>query len=152
MELSREELNGLKKSLATDIEAVARTGLEILELERGYVKIRMPFAPNINHVEIMYAGSLFSLAELPGGAIFATSFDSKLYYPLVKDMSIRFRRPARTDITVEVRLGEKEAGEIAALAERDGKADYGWSSELIDASGEVVAITKNIYQLRRIGT
>jgi thioesterase domain-containing protein len=152
MELTEELKGKLKKSLATGIPAVARTGIEILEIDKGYVKMKMPFEPNINHVQIMYAGSLFTLAELPGGAIFATSFDSTRFYPIVRDMSIRFRRPAKTDITVEVRLDPKDAAEIAERAERDGKADYEWECELKDETGEVVAITKNIYQLRRIGS
>ncbi|MDG2308358.1 MAG: PaaI family thioesterase [Candidatus Binatia bacterium] len=152
MELTEELKGKLKKSLATGIPAVARTGIEVVEIDKGYVKMKMPFEPNINHVQIMYAGSLFTLAELPGGAIFATSFDATRFYPIVRDMSIRFRRPAKTDITVEVRLDPKDAAEIAERAERDGKADYEWECELKDETGEVVAITKNIYQLRRIGS
>lgn len=152
MELTDEILGKLKKVLATNIPFVERTGLEILELEKGYVKMRMPFEPNVNHVQMMYAGALYTLAELPGGAIFATSFDAKRFYPIVKDMSIRFRRPARTDVTVEVRLDDDAAAEIQARAERDGKADYEWECELKDDRGEVVAITKNVYQLRRIGS
>ncbi len=152
MELTDEILGKLKKVLATNIPFVERTGLEILELDKGYVKMKMPFEPNVNHVQMMYAGALYTLAELPGGAIFATSFDAKRFYPIVKDMSIRFRRPARTDVTVEVRLDDDAAAEIQARAERDGKADYEWECELKDEGGEVVAMTKNVYQLRRIGS
>ena len=140
MELNDELLGKLKIALARNIPFVERTGLEILELERGYVKMRMPLGPNINHVEMMYAGALYTLAELPGGAIFTTSFDVSRYYPIVKDMSIRFRRPAKSDVTVQ------------AEADREGKADYEWDCELRDASGEVVATTHNVYQLRRIGS
>ena len=152
MEWTPELLEKMKVNLAGGIPAVARTGIEILELEKGYVKMKMPLEGNVNHVQMMYAGSLFTLAELPGGAIFATSFDSRRFYPIVRDMSIRFRRPAKTDITVEVRLDEAKAAEIAAEAEREGKADYEWNCELKDESGEVVAITHNIYQLRKIGS
>lgn len=152
MELNDELLGKLKIALARNIPFVERTGLEILELERGYVKMRMPLGPNINHVEMMYAGALYTLAELPGGAIFTTSFDVSRYYPIVKDMSIRFRRPAKSDVTVEVRLDPGKAAEIQAEADREGKADYEWDCELRDASGEVVATTHNVYQLRRIGS
>lgn len=152
MELTEELLGKLKTALAKNIPFVERTGLEILDLAPGYVKMKMPFEPNINHVQMMYAGALFTLAELPGGAIFATSFDAKRFYPIVKDMSIRFRRPAKTDITVEIRLDPAKAAEIQARAEKDGKADYEWECELKDDSGEVVALTKNVYQLRRIGS
>jgi len=152
MDLTDELREKLKKALATNIPFVERTGLEILEIDRGYVKMKMPFEPNVNHVQMMYAGALYTLAELPGGAIFATSFDAKRFYPIVKDMSIRFRRPAKTDVTVEVRLSEEDAAEIQARADRDGKADYDWECELKDDTGEVVAITKNVYQLRKIGS
>lgn len=152
MELTDELRGKLKKALASNIPFVERTGLEILEIDKGYVKMKMPFEPNVNHVKMMYAGALYTLAELPGGAIFVTSFDAKRFYPIVKDMSIRFRRPAKTDVTVEVRLDETAAAEIQARADRDGKADYEWECELKDDTGEVVAITKNVYQLRKIGS
>ena len=45
---------------------------DILELDKGYVKMRIPFEPNVNHIGIMYAGSLFTLGELPGGCLFCT--------------------------------------------------------------------------------
>jgi thioesterase domain-containing protein len=152
LQLPPEVLEKLKKPLAEGIPAVQRTGIEVLELDVGYVKMSMPFEPNINHVGIMYAGSLFTLAELPGGAIFASAFDSKRFYPIVKDMHLRFRRPAKTDITVEVRMSQEEIDEIQARADKDGKADYSWECELKDADGEVVATSVNIYQLRKIGS
>ena len=127
-----------------------RTGVVIEHGEPGYVRLRMPFEGNVNHVGMMCAGALFTLAEVPGGAIFTTTFDFKRFYPLVKEMTIRYRRPAMTDITAEVRLSAEEATRISDEAERVGKADYGWECELVDTSGEVVAVSKNTYQLRRI--
>ncbi len=152
MALPPETIDTLKKVIIDAVPFAKRTGVEIVELTERYVKMRMPLEPNLNHVGIMYAGALFTLAELPGGAIFATTFDYKRFYPIVKDMQIRFRRPATTDVTVEVRLSEEEAHDIEQRAERDGKADYEWECELRDASGKVVAISKNVYQMRKIGT
>ena len=110
--------------------------------------MRMPFEPNVNHVGMMYAGALFTLAEVPGGAIFVSTFDAKKFFPLVKSLDIKFVKPAMSDITVEVRLSPEEAAEIAARAEADGKADYEWACELKDADGNVVAVTTNRYQMR----
>jgi len=152
MALDPERLARMKQSLEEGIPFVHRTGISVLALEPGYVKMTCPFAPNVNHVGTMYAGALFTLAELPGGAIFMTTFDPKRFYPIVKDMQIRFRRPARTDVTVEVRLDAATAAEIQGRAERDGKADYAWDCELRDADDVVVAITHNVYQLRTIGS
>lgn len=86
------------------IAFVQRSGLRAEVLEPGYVRLRMPGAGNENHIGSMYAGALFTLAELPGGALFLTSFDSARFYPIVKEMTLRFRRPAKGDIRVEARL------------------------------------------------
>lgn len=130
------------------IPFLGHSGIVVEHAERGFVRLRMPFEGNGNHVGMMYAGALFTLAEVPGGTIFSTTFDVKRYYPIVKNMQIRFRRPAMTDITVEVRLSDAEADRIMAEADANGKADYSWECELKDATGEVVAITRNDYQLR----
>jgi len=141
----------LRATVAKSIPFVAHSGIEVEVLEKGYTKMRLPIAPNKNHVGTIYAGALFTLAELPGGAIFMVSFDATRYYPIVRDMSIRFRRPATTDVWVEVRVTEEFVSKVQAEAEQHGKADYEWECELKDANGVVVAISKNVYQLRRIG-
>lgn len=142
----------MRTAIAAGIPFVGRTGLEIEVLEKGYTKMRMPFAPNVNHVGTMYAGALFTLAEFPGGAIFISSFDTSRFYPIVRDMSIRFRRPVTTDVWVEVRVSEEFVQKVQAEAEANGKADYEWESEIKDANGVVVAIAKSIFQMRKIGS
>lgn len=149
MSISNEQLRTMA---AKGFPFIANTGVEVEALEKGYVKMRMPYAPNKNHIGTMYAGALFTLAELPGGAIFMTSFDINRFYPIVRDMSIRFRRPATGDIWAEVKVSDEFVQKVQAEAEANGKADYEWECELKDASGTVVAITKNVYQLRKIGT
>lgn len=151
MAMTQEQLDSIKDAAGAPFPFVARCGSKVEELKPGYCKVSMPFKPNINHVGTMYAGALFTLAELPGGVIFLASFDSTRFYPIVKDMQIRFRRPAKTDVTVEVTITNEEVERIQAEADANGKADYAWECELKDASGEVVAISKNTYQLRKIG-
>ena len=131
------------------IDFVKRCGLKAEQLEPGFVRLRMPLSGNQNHIGTLYAGALFTLAEIPGGALFLTSFDVQRYYPLIKEMNLRFRRPATSDITVEARLSDEEIARIQAEAERNGKADYHLELQLCDASGEVVAQTRALYQLRK---
>ena len=131
------------------IAFVKRSGLKAEVLEPGHVRLCMPLAGNENHIGSMYAGALFTLAEIPGGALFLTSFDVQRFYPLIKEMNLRFRRPATSDITVEARLSDEEIARIQAEAERNGKADYHLELQLCDASGEVVAQTRALYQLRK---
>ena len=140
----------LKFAIEKGIPFAGRTEVKVLEFERGYVKMMMPLQPNINHVGTMYAGALFTLAELPGGAIFLSTFDASQFYPLIKGMEIKFLKPATTDITVEIRLDEDEAAKIQQTADEVGKADYEWECELKDANGQVVAVSSNRYQLRRM--
>lgn len=149
MSLTNEQL---REMAAKGIPFVANTGIEVEVLEKGYTKMRLPYTPNKNHVGTMYAGALFTLAELPGGAIFMTSFDISRFYPIVKEMNIRFRRPATGDVWVEVRVSDEMVQRVQAEADAAGKADYEWECELKDANGTVVAISKNVYQLRKIGT
>ena len=82
------------------IDFVKRCGLKAEQLEPGFVRLRMPLSGNQNHIGTLYAGALFTLAEIPGGALFLTSFDVQRFYPLIKEMNLRFRRPATSDITV----------------------------------------------------
>lgn len=137
-----------KKMLEEGIAFVARSKVKVLAMEPGYVKMLMPLEPNLNHVGTMYAGALFTLAELPGGAIFLTTFDVGSFYPIIKGMEIKFVKPATTDVTVEVKLDLDEAAKIQAAANEAGKADYDWDCEVKDANGQVVCVTSNRYQLR----
>ena len=58
------------------IAFVKRMNLKAEVLEPGFVRLRVPLAGNENHIGSMYAGALFTLAEIPGGALFLTSFDA----------------------------------------------------------------------------
>ncbi|MCP3953587.1 MAG: DUF4442 domain-containing protein [Desulfobacterales bacterium] len=145
MELTPEDIkNFVEKPFAF----VERSGIQAIELKPRYIKLGMPLKGNENHIGIMYAGALFTLAEVPGGALYLTTFDVSRYYPIVKEMNIRFRRPAATDITVELSIPEDRVQAIQAEAAENGKAEYTLETELKDAEGTVVALGKGIYQLR----
>lgn len=130
------------------IAFVKRTGLKAEVLEPGFVRLLMPLAGNENHIGSMYAGALFTLAELPGGALFLTSFDTQRFYPIVKELSLHFRRPASGDIRVEARLDAQEIIRLQEQATATGKAEYRLHLELIDSQGERVAESQGLYQLR----
>ena len=147
MKISADELKMFSEQKVAFVE---RMGLEMLESKKGYVKLKAPLGGNENHVGIMYAGALFTLAEVPGGSLFYTSFDPTKYYPIVKDMYIRFRRPAATDVTIEMKMAEDEVDRIQAEADENGKADFILEGEIKDETGEVVALSKGTYQIRAV--
>ncbi len=127
---------------------VERIGLKALILERGRVRLAVPLEPNVNHIGSMYAGALFTLAEIPGGALYLTSFDTERFYPVVKEMTIRFLKPTTSDATVEIILDEAAIGAIEARAAAQGRADYLLEAEIRDDAGQVVATSRGVYQLR----
>jgi thioesterase domain-containing protein len=130
------------------IAFVKRSGLKAEMLEHGHVRLCMPLQGNQNHIGSMYAGALFTLAEIPGGALFLTSFDAQHFYPIVKEMNLQFIRPAKGDIRVEAQLSEAQIQALQKQATEQGKAEYVLQLQLTDDSGEVVARSRAIYQLR----
>jgi hypothetical protein len=76
--------------------------------------------------------------------------DCTKFFPIVKEVRIRFRRPAMSDITMEVSMSDQEARRLEAEAQRNGKADYELRLELKDQSGETVAEVGGVWQIRKI--
>ena len=132
------------------VEGIRRTGIKVLAMKDRYVKTLMPLEGNVNHVGIMYAGSLFTLGECMGGAIYGVAFDVKRFYPIVKEVTIKFRRPVVTDVTLELEMSEDEAEAIQREAEEKGKADFTLNLELKDTKGETVCLVSGIWQIRKI--
>ncbi len=140
--------NGLVQGIAF----VERSGLEVLEVEPGRCVLRMPAEPNVNHFGTMYAGALYTLGEVPGGVLFFATFDAERFFPLVKESTIRYRRPGRGAITVEATISADDVERLTAEATEHGKASFDLTLELVDEQGEVVAIMTSAYQMRTHGS
>lgn len=152
MTLTEEQLASIRQASEQAFPFVERCGARVLALDKGYCKMLMPLEPNRNHVGMMYAGALYTIAELPAGPLYMATFDARRFYPLVRDMSIHFSKPVTTDVTVEVQLSADEARRIEETADAEGKCNFEWDTRIIDTSGQVVATTHNVYQLRRMGS
>jgi len=131
------------------IPFVKRNSMEVLKIDRGYVKMRAKLQINKNHFGCIYAGALFSLGELPGGALWLSTFNTSKFFVLVKAASIDFISPAFSDATVEVTIPNEEIERINSEAERDGKSDFSLESEIKDENGKIAAVFRGAYQLRK---
>ncbi len=134
---------------ATPIECVSLTGLYAEKLSPEGIKLVMPLQPNLNHVGTMYAGALFTLAEIVGGATFRVYMKNPQVFPIVKSLNIKFTKPARTDISTEFKMEQDTAQNILNRCLENGKADYEINLQLKDDTGLVVAVTEGFYQLRK---
>jgi len=145
-----ERFKAVSQRALNSVEGIKRTGLSIIDLKERYAKTLMPLEGNVNHVGMMYAGSLFTIGEFSGGIIHLVSFDIKRFFPIVKEISIRFRRPALTDVTLEVSFSKEEADSIQAEAETNEKADFTLDLEIKDQENEIVSIVNGVWQIRKI--
>ena len=145
-----DEHKDLVGYLEKAIKIIDKMGMRILDFRKQSVRIMLPKEPNVNHVGTVYAGSLFSLADFAGGVLFFSAFDLRKYYPLLKEVTITFKRPATTDITVETSMTPEQAEGIKKMTDETGKADWALDLELKDEQGNVCCIAHANFQMRRL--
>jgi len=129
------------------IPFASRNGFKVIDFKPGYVKAFMPLKGNKNHFNAMYAGALFTVAELPGGIISVFNFDER-FYPVLRDLKMDFLKMAKTDVTVEFQLDATELERLQHEARELGKSEFTLEGEVKDAHGQVVARSLAHYQLR----
>lgn len=88
------------------------------------------------------------MAEVLGGIIALSTFDSAKYFPLVKNVDIQFVGMARSDLRAEASLDDETIARVEAEAAERGKADVELEAVVTDADGQTVATTRGLYQLR----
>jgi len=133
------------------IPVAHRMGVTFVEAEPGLVRARAPFEGNGNHFGVVYAGVIFTVAEVLGGGIHFSTFDVSTHYPLVRKIDIDFVAPGTTALTATGRMSEDEIARIKAEATPDAKVPFVFEAEVVDESGAVIARTRGDYQLRPHG-
>ncbi|TVP55608.1 MAG: DUF4442 domain-containing protein [Halomonadaceae bacterium] len=137
-------LNGL---IGFGLPFTRRNGFTIEALRHGYLRARMPIKGNKNHMGTVYAGAQFLLAEVPFGALSIVEFEGR-YIPILRELSIRFLQPARSDLILELELDQQQIAEVVKEAEEKGKANLPLSLALQDSQGAIVATAEADYQIR----
>jgi acyl-coenzyme A thioesterase PaaI-like protein len=145
---ARFDTDAMTAMVATTIPIMGAMGLRVVEVRRGYAAAEIPVEPNVNHFGSMYAGSLFTVAEMLGGVIGLTSFDLPGFIPVVKGLDIKFRRVAKTVVRSSASLSDDEITRIESEARATGKSEFILVAELTDETGEVVATSEGVYQMR----
>ena len=140
--------------LASSVPILDAMGVRVLEATSGHAVAELPPEPNVNHFGVTYAGSLYSVAEMLGGVLAMATFDLEGelagFVPLVKESTIRFRRPAVGAVRAAASLSEAEISRVRDDALATGKGEFVLEAVLTDAQGEVVASTVGTYQVRRL--
>ncbi|GAA5317315.1 MAG: YiiD C-terminal domain-containing protein [Candidatus Pelagadaptatus aseana] len=137
-------------SIINGIDAISRTGLSFDSVAANSLTARMPLAGNSNHTGIMYAGSLFALAECAAGVLFMNRYDANVIAPICASVNIRFRRPAGSDITLTMNISDEQFEQLQNDVLANGKAAVEFEEKLQDSNGEVVAIADVKYVLLKV--
>jgi acyl-coenzyme A thioesterase PaaI-like protein len=108
--------------------------------------VRMRLSPlNRNYVGTHFGGSLYSMCD-PFFMLILFEALGPGYVVWDKAATIRFRRPGRGTVHARFHLPEERIAEVRAAANRDGKTEPVFSTEVVDEAGEVVAeIEKRLY-------
>ncbi|MBO0863582.1 MAG: YiiD C-terminal domain-containing protein [Mycobacterium sp.] len=138
-------------ALEATIPIAHKMGVQVVEARPGFAATKVPAEGNGNHFGVVYAGVLFTVAEVLGGIIALSTFDSAKYFPLVKNVDIQFVGMARSDLQAEARLNDETIARVEAEAAERGKADFTLEAVVRDADGQTVATTRGLYQLRALG-
>lgn len=146
--LQKAALLAVNKMVGTAIPFASRNNFSVVELADGYVKAKIPLKGNKNHIGTMYAGALFTVAEIPGGILSIFNFGSD-YYPILKELKMSYLKVAKTDITVEFSLSADEIARIEKEASEKGKSPFILYGKLKDAKGNIVAESEAHYQVRK---
>lgn len=149
--MTDDPLTTLNAALEQLIPAAHRMGVHFTELRPGLVRAEVPFEGNGNHFGVVYAGVIFTVAEVLGGAMHLATFDAATHYPLVRAVSIEFLAPGRSRLSASATLPEDEIARIRAAAGPDAKVSFVLEAEVVDEDGVVVARTRGDYQLRPFG-
>ena len=137
------------------IPIVGAMGITIIEAGPGHATVELPAGPNGNHFGVLYAGSLFTAAEVLGGIIPQASFDFQGelagFVPLVKKAEINYLRPGIGDVRASATVSAEEIERVRQEALATGKSEFHVEAEITDAQGTVVATTRALNQLRKLG-
>lgn len=105
---------------------------------------------NTNHVGIMHAGVLFSLAEATAGVAISVHRDLARHAVIAKEVTIKYLRPAITRISAMSVVSPQQADQIRSGMASDSKFSFDVPVELFDAADAAVASGTCTFVLRHL--
>jgi acyl-coenzyme A thioesterase PaaI-like protein len=143
-------VDAMNGAIESTIPIAHKMGRKVVEARPGFAATTVPAEGNGNHFGVIYAGVLFTVAEILGGIIPLITFDTAKYFPLVKNLDIQFVAMAKSDVRAQASLDDETIARVEAEAAERGKADFTLEAVVTDADGQTVATTRGLYQLRAL--
>lgn len=141
-------LEAAGRAMRDSIPLLEFMDVEVVHLEPGTASIEAPPEPNVNHVGMMYAGSLFTLGEILGGIIPPATWTMPRHVPVVGGVEIKFRRPAFGRIRATASVSDADLQRVQEELDAGvPKVRFTMEAILTDPSGQLVATTVGHYVL-----
>jgi thioesterase domain-containing protein len=151
MTFTADDLRALQATLDAEIPITAAIGLKVAGFEAGALRLAAPLAPNINHKDTAFAGSLNAVLTLAGWSMLWLIARREMISAkvVIQDSAIRYLRPVACDFTAECRLPVGADVERFLLTlRRKGKARMELAAEICQA-GEVAVAFSGRYVVQR---
>jgi thioesterase domain-containing protein len=151
MTFAADDLRALQATLVAEIPITSAIGLKVAGFGSGVLTLAAPLAPNINHKDTAFAGSLNAVLTLAGWSMLwliarREAISAKV---VIQDSAIRYLRPVGHDFAAECRLPEHtEVEHFLLTLRRKGKARMALTAE-IRADGAVAVAFSGRYVVQR---
>ncbi len=140
--------DSIRRAFTDTVPWIRMSGLSVDVFEQRHVKLSVPVEGlHLNHVGLVYAGTSFMLMEVSGAALFVSAYGIERFVPINKAMTIRYVKPAATDIACELSIGEEEALAKLRPIEERGKGEWVLDMAVTDTHGTVVATSTCTYYI-----
>ena len=147
------EISEIQTLITKKVPMAEFLALKVEEAEPGHVKLLLPFSDRVkNHLDIVYAGAIFALAEIAGGIAMLSVFDTSKYTLLIERLSIEFQRPSRRDLWCDLTLTPELVAQVQEQVKLEGKAKVTLPIEVKDERQRVIARIAGAYYVRRART
>jgi len=133
--------------VASPFNAPLRATVEVWE--PTLVRIRVPNRRALhNHLGGVHAGALVTAGETPAGLLVLKTFPFHRYRIIMKDLSVRYERQARTDVVGEARLDPAALDQARAALDRGEAPLVPVETVLSEPSGERLAVVQTTWQVK----
>jgi thioesterase domain-containing protein len=141
----------LQAALSREIPLSRAIGITVASWDGRTVRLAAPLAPNVNHQDTAFGGSLSAAATLAGWSALWLLLDAHdlQHRVVIQDAFIEYRHPVTADFTVECALPEAPVVErfLATLRER-GRARLELVATVRSPDGELVTFRGRYVALR----
>ena len=95
------DISEIQALISSKVPVAEFLGIQVEAVEPGHIKLQLPFSARVqNHLEIVYAGAIFALAEIAGGMAMLSVFDAAPIYNSCGTFEYRFSASFTAGIVV----------------------------------------------------